>query len=235
MFDDTSPKILIVEDEDSIRQFISLNLKRNHFNAYEASTGEEAIELLNSICPDIVILDLMLPGINGFDVCTKVRAIYPETFIIMLTAKNQDMDKIRGLEIGADDYIVKPFNLLELLARIRALLRRSRSKEEGTNNSIIHSGGITIDLTAQKLYINGKEIDATPREFLLLKVLVENSNKALTRDDILNLAWGKDFMGDYKTVDVHIRKLREKIEDDSANPKLIQTVWGYGYRYEEVK
>lgn len=228
-------KILVVEDEEPIRQFISLNLKRNHFDVYEAATGEKAVELLKDICPDIVILDLMLPGMNGFDVCNRVRAVYPEVFIIMLTAKNQDMDKIIGLEIGADDYIVKPFNLLELLARIRALLRRCRNREDGSDNCIIHSGGITIDLTAQRLYVNGKETDVTPREFLLMKVLVENPGKALTRDDILNLAWGRDFIGDYKTVDVHIRKLREKIENDPADPRLIKTVWGYGYRYEEVK
>lgn len=235
MFDNKLPKILVVEDEDSIRQFIFLNLKRNHFDAYEASTGEEAIELMRNLQPDVVILDLMLPGIKGFDVCLKVRSIYPETFIIMLTAKNQDMDKIMGLEMGADDYIVKPFNLLELLARIRALLRRSKGKAEDYNNSIIHSGDLTIDLTAQKLYVFEKEVDVTPREFLLMKVFMENPGKALTRDDILNLAWGKDFVGDYKTVDVHVRKLREKIENNPASPKLIQTVWGYGYRYEEVK
>lgn len=228
-------KILVVEDDDSIRKFIAINLKRNGFRVFEASSGEDALDNIKVISPEVLILDIMLPGINGFEVCTKVRDIYPDIFIIMLTAKNQDMDKIMGLELGADDYIVKPFNPLELVARIRALLRRTHKIEKNEESNYIIIQNLKLDLKAQSFYINDKEVEVTPREYALLKVFMENPNKALSRDELLNMAWGADFIGDYKTIDVHVRRLREKIEKDPSNPSFIHTVWGHGYRFQEVK
>lgn len=228
-------KILVVEDDDSIRKFISINLKRNGFRVFEAPTGEDALSNIKIIAPEVVILDIMLPGINGFDVCTRVREMYPDVFIVMLTAKNQDMDKIMGLELGADDYIVKPFNPLELVARIRALLRRTHKNEKIEEVNYIIVKNLKLDLKAQSFYMDDKEIEVTPREYALLKVFMENPNKALSRDELLNMAWGADFIGDYKTIDVHVRRLREKIEKDPSNPSFIHTVWGHGYRFQEVK
>lgn len=228
-------KVLVVEDDDSIRKFIAINLKRNGFRVFEAPTGEDAINNIKLIAPEVVILDIMLPGINGFEVCTRVRDIYPDVYIVMLTAKNQDMDKIMGLELGADDYIVKPFNPLELVARIRALLRRSHSHQKSEKTDYIINGNLKIDLKAQSFFIGDREVEVTPREYSLLKVFMENPNKALSRDELLNKAWGDDFMGDYKTIDVHVRRLREKIEKDPSNPSYIHTVWGHGYRFQGVK
>lgn len=227
--------VLVVEDDDSIRKFISINLKRNGFKVFEAASGEEALTSIKTITPEVVLLDVMLPGINGYEVCTKIRDSYPDTFILMLTAKNQDMDKIMGLELGADDYIVKPFNPLELVARIRAFLRRSHNLAKTEENDFIIIENLKIDLTAQSFYLNNEQIEVTPREYALLKVFMQNTNKALSRDELLNLAWGTDFIGDYKTIDVHVRRLREKIEKDPSNPHFIHTVWGHGYRFQEVK
>jgi DNA-binding response OmpR family regulator len=229
-------KILVVEDDDSIRKFISINLKRNNFEVYEAPNGEYALDNIKSISPQVVILDIMLPGINGYDVCVKIREKYPKILIVMLTAKNQDMDKIMGLELGADDYIVKPFNPLELVARIRAMLRRSQQGHSVIpGNNVLASDSLRIDIKAQRLFKNNKPIELTPREFALVKVFMENPDKAFSRDELLNMAWGEDFIGDYKTIDVHVRRLREKVEDDPSSPRFIHTVWGYGYRFQEVK
>lgn len=224
-------KILVVEDDESIRKFIIINLKRDGFLVYEAANGEKVIESISIIQPDLVLLDIMLPGIDGYKVCSTIREKYPEVMIIMLTARGQDMDRVMGLELGADDYVVKPFNPLELSARIRAVLRRSRNADEEDE---IVSGRLKIDLRSRRIYKDGKEIEVTHREFSLIKVFVENEGKALSRDDLLNLAWGGEFFGDYKTVDVHVRRLREKIEDDPSRPRYINTVWGFGYRYQEV-
>lgn len=224
-------KILVVEDDESIRKFIIINLKRDGFLVYEAANGEKVIEIISIIQPDLVLLDIMLPGIDGYKVCSTIREKYPEVMIIMLTARGQDMDRVMGLELGADDYVVKPFNPLELSARIRAVLRRSRNADEEDE---IVSGRLKIDLRSRRIYKDGKEIEVTHREFSLIKVFVENEGKALSRDDLLNLAWGGEFFGDYKTVDVHVRRLREKIEDDPSRPRYINTVWGFGYRYQEV-
>ena len=183
----------------------------------------------------MAILDVMLPGIDGFQVCSILRNEYPKIGIIMLTAKGQDMDKIMGLEYGADDYIVKPFNPLEVVLRVKAILRRMGTKDEKINkdeNKII-SGPFIIDLYSQKLLKNEVEIDVTPKEYMLMKLFIENPNKAFTRDELLNLIWGYDFFGDSKIIDVNIRRLRAKIEDDSSSPKYIETVWGLGYRWKE--
>ena len=226
-------KILLVEDEESIRGFIKINLIRNGFEVIEAGSGEEGIRKALNEKPDMAILDVMLPGIDGFQVCSKLRNEYPKIGIIMLTAKGQDMDKIMGLEYGADDYIVKPFNPLEVVLRVKAILRRIEIEDDKINKdeNKITSGPFVID--SQKLLKNGIEIDVTPKEYMLMKLFIENPNKAFTRDELLNLIWGYDFFGDSKIIDVNIRRLRAKIEDDSSSPKYIETVWGLGYRWKE--
>lgn len=225
-------KVLVVEDEGSIRQFIVINLKRNDFEVAEASSGEDALVKVKSFRPQLVVLDIMLPGMDGFTVCQRLREEWPQLAIIMLTARGQDLDKVMGLELGADDYLVKPFNPLELVARIRSILRRLQiSQQEKTE---ILQAPFRLEIKAQRLYKNNQLIDLTPREFSLVKMFLEKNNQALSRDDILNSVWGNDYVGDPKTVDVHIRRLREKIEDNPSEPYYLETVWGYGYRWREA-
>lgn len=223
-------KILVVEDEMPIRKFICKNLIMNDFKVYECSSGEEALKTIKDEVPELIVLDILLPGIDGFEVCEKVREGFPYIPIIMLTARAQDNDKLAGLKLGADDYIVKPFNPLELIARIEAIFRRMELCRKIESNTII-SQNFKLDKNARKFYKNNKQIDLTPKEFTLVKVLMENYNKAVSRDDLLNKAWGKDFFGDFKNVDVTIRRIREKIEEDSSKPKYIETVWGCGYMW----
>ena len=227
-------KILLVEDEESIRSFLKINLERNSFQVIEAGTGEEGIEKALLEKPEIIILDVMLPGIDGFQVCSRLRKEFPNAGIIMLTAKGQDMDKIMGLEFGADDYIIKPFNPLEVVLRVKAILRRIGISEDESSKdkNKLMGGPFIIDLYSQKLLKDNKEIDVTPKEYMLMKLFIENPNKAFTRDELLNLIWGYNFFGDPKIIDVNIRRLRSKIEDDSSNPKYIETVWGIGYRWK---
>lgn len=222
-------KVLIVEDEASIRKFVKINLERNGYTVFEAESGEDGLKILNTSEIDIVILDVMLPGIDGFEVLRRIREKDNKVVVIMLTAKGQDMDKIMGLEIGADDYMVKPFNPLELVARIRTILRRANSNEKEV--TVLSSHDITIDLTAMKIFKNGVEISLTPKELEIMVFFIKNEGRVLSRNEILDYVWGKNYFGEVKTVDVHVRRLREKIEDDSANPKYIETVWGYGYRW----
>lgn len=221
-------KILLVEDEESIRGFLKINLQRNNFNVIEAESGEEGLELANKEKPKIAILDVMLPGIDGFMVCNKLRSNFPGMGIIMLTAKGQDMDKIMGLEYGADDYIVKPFNPLEVVLRIKALLRRLGED----NREKLQLGPFIIDLYSQKVLKDNVEIDVTPKEYLLMKIFLENPNKAFSRDELLDLVWGENYFGDAKIIDVNIRRLRAKIEDKPSRPDYIETVWGIGYRWK---
>ena len=221
-------KILLVEDEESIRGFLKINLQRNNFNVKGAVSGEEGIELAKRERPKIAILDVMLPGIDGFMVCDKLRRDYPDMGIIMLTAKGQDMDKIMGLEYGADDYIIKPFNPLEVVLRVKALLRRVGEDEKEK----LELGPFIIDLYSQKILKNNIEIDVTPKEYLLMKIFLENPNKAFTRDELLDLVWGENYFGDAKIIDVNIRRLRAKIEDKPSSPDYIETVWGIGYRWK---
>ena len=226
-------KILLVEDEESIRSFLKINLERNSFQVIEAGTGEEGIEKALLEKPEIIILDVMLPGIDGFQVCSRLRKEFPNAGIIMLTAKGQDMDKIMGLEFGADDYIIKPFNPLEVVLRVKAILRRiGISEDESSNKNKLMGGPFIIDLYSQKLLKDNKEIDVTPKEYMLMKLFIEYPNKAFSRDELLNLIWGYNFFGDPKIIDVNIRRLRSKIEDDSSNPQYIETVWGIGYRWK---
>ncbi|MCR6516092.1 MAG: response regulator transcription factor [Clostridium sp.] len=224
-------KILLVEDEVSIRGFLKINLTRNDLEVIEASNGEDGISKAMIEKPDVAILDVMLPGIDGFQVCSKLRAEYPDMGIIMLTAKGQDMDKIMGLEYGADDYIIKPFNPLEVVLRVKALLRRVTSDKK--KEDILKHGPFILDLYSQKITKNELELDLTPKEYLIMKTFIENPNKAFTRDDLLNSVWGYNYFGDPKIIDVNIRRLRAKIEDDSSNPRFIETVWGIGYRWKE--
>ncbi|MCY6355922.1 response regulator transcription factor [Clostridium sp. ZS2-4] len=223
-------KILVVEDEEAIRSFIKINLIRNKFEVLEADSGEKALDIVKETELDLIILDIMLPGIDGFQVCRRIREINEEIAIVMLTAKTQDMDKIMGFEFGADDYVVKPFNPLELVARIKAIFKRiCKNKEEIKE---IEKGIFKLDLDRKIFYKDNKPIELTYREFNVMKIFMEKENKALSRDELLNLAWGEDFFGDVKTVDVHIRRIREKIEKNPSKPQFIRTIWGYGYSFK---
>lgn len=225
-------KVLIVEDESSIRGFLKINFKRNNFIVVEASSGEEAIKKARLENPVITILDVMLPGMDGFKTCELLRKEYSNMGIIMLTARSQDMDKIMGLEFGADDYMIKPFNPLELIARVNALLRRI-DNNIGDTSKVLESGCFKIDEAAMKAYKDDKELDLRPKEYMLMKVFIENEGKALSRDELLDMVWGYSYLGDTKIVDVNIRRLREKIEENSSKPKYIETVWGVGYRWRK--
>ena len=221
-------RVLVVEDEKSIRKFIQINLEREGYITFEAETGEEALEILKNRTIDVIVLDLMLPGISGLDVCREIREIDGDIGIIMLTAKSQDMDKIIGLEYGADDYMTKPFNPKELILRIETLAKRMTFKEDG---NIITKGNFKLDTNNESLTNNGVEVKLTPTEYSILEIFMSNPKKTFKRDDILNEVWGYDFIGDTKIVDVNIRRLRSKIEEDPANPQHIKTVWGVGYRW----
>ena len=228
-----SIKVLLVEDEDNIRQFTKINLAREGFEILEAESGEKGVELAELNKPDVAVLDIMLPGIDGFEVCKILRNKFPDIVIIMLTAKTQDNDKIEGLERGADDYLTKPFNPRELILRIKSVLRRSPQKQN--NSQIIEDEIFKLDMYSRTFYKNGKEITLTPTELNIIKLLMQNPGKAITRDELMDKAWGEDFIGDAKIVDVNMRRLRSKIEEDSTHPKYIVTVWGVGYRWENKK
>jgi DNA-binding response OmpR family regulator len=226
-------KILIVEDEEGIRGFLRINFLRNNFKVLEANCGEEGIQIARIEKPKVAILDVMLPGMDGFKTCEVLRKEFPSIGIIMLTAKTQDMDKIMGLECGADDYVVKPFNPTELILRTKALLRRLSENNETEEKRFIESNPFRIDTYSQKIYKDDFELEITPKEYILMKIFIENPEKAFSRDELLNLVWGYDFIGDPKIVDVNIRRLRTKIEEKASQPIFIQTVWGTGYRWRK--
>ena len=226
-------KVLVLEDESSIRSFIVINLIRAGYEVVEAETGEEALEKLSEN-PDVrvTLLDIMLPGIDGFEVCRRVRAAYPHIGIIMLTARSEDADKIIGLESGADDYITKPFNILEVKARIKAIMRRTAgSQPKKEDSKVIEAGDLRLDCESRRLFILNKEVNLTAKEFDLLELLVNNPNKVYSRENLLNLVWGYEYPGDVRTVDVHVRRLREKIEKNPSEPKYVHTKWGVGYYF----
>lgn len=229
-------KILLVEDEVSIRKFIKINLEREGFEVFEAGSGEEGLEIAEREKPAIVLLDIMLPGMDGFEVCDKLRKSFPHLGIIMLTAKAEDYDKIMGLQSGTDDYLTKPFNPTELTLRIKSLERRlgSDSKEEKKGERFLESGIFKVDVYGHKFYKNGVEVELTPTEHEIVKFFITNANRALSRDEILNAVWGEEFLGDSKIVDVNIRRLRSKVEEDAAHPVYIETVWGVGYRWKNA-
>lgn len=224
-------KVLILEDEVSIRSFVVINLKRAGYDVVEAGTGEEALELLKSN-PDVgvAILDIMLPGIDGFEVCRSIRATDKKIGIIMLTARSQEMDKITGLMTGADDYMTKPFSPAELTARIDALYRRV-GPESGGESTEITQGPFVLNTRNRTLEKEGKRIKLTQVEYAIIKLFMQNPGRALSREDILASVWGRDYDGELKIVDVNIRRLRIKIEDNTANPTYITTVWGFGYKW----
>ena len=227
-------KILILEDEIGIRSFVSINLKREGYEIIEAGTGTEAIEQISNN-PDISIalLDVMLPDMSGIEVCKFIRQQFDQIGIIMLTAKGQEEDKLEGFISGADDYIVKPFSIKELLVRVSALIRRVKKDENKTKTNEIISDPFILNIDKRKLYKNGIEIELTPTEFSIVKYLMVNTKKSLSRDQILNEVWGSNYLYDFKIVDVNIRRIRNKIEDDPSKPKYIQTVWGYGYCFRK--
>ena len=225
-------KILILEDEPNIRGFVVINLRRSGYEPIEAETGREALDKLNKN-PDIcmALLDVMLPDIDGFEVCRRIRATGSKIGIIMLTAKSQEIDKVTGLMNGADDYVTKPFSPAELTARIDALVRRLGLDEEDKKSYELVSGPFTLNTRNRTLERNGKRLKLTQIEFQLMKLFLENPGKAMSREDILKDVWGENFNGEYKTVDVNIRRLRIKIESDPTEPEYLTTVWGYGYKW----
>lgn len=225
-------KILLIEDEKHIRKFVNISLKREGFEVIEAENGELGIEEVAKESPDIVILDIMLPGIDGYQVCEFLKKNYPQIGIIMLTARAQDTDKIMGLEFGADHYIIKPFNPLELLAIVKSLLRRMNLGDNLRGRDLI-SGVFRIDLNSKTVYKNNDEIEFTPKEYLIMKMFIENPNRAFSRDELLDMVWGYNYIGENKIIDVNIRRIRSKIEDNSSKPKYIETVWGTGYKWRE--
>lgn len=228
-------KILILDDEDPIRQFMKINLDYQGYQTVEASSGEEALKVFEEEKPAVAILDIMLPGISGYEVCEKIRDMSPMTGIIMVSAKSQDIDKILGLEKGADDYIIKPFNPQELILRVKSLMRRvnlNPSNQEEIEIKSLKDGPFTLDIYSKTFYKDDKEIDVTPTEFTILEYFIKNKGKAMTRDEIMKETWGDNYSNDTKIVDVNIRRIRAKIEENPAKPAFIETVWGTGYRWK---
>ncbi len=226
-------RILVVDDERLIVKGIRFSLMQDGYEVEAAYDGEEGLEKVKNGHYDVILLDLMLPKMSGLEVCQQIRE-FSMVPIIMLTAKGEDMDKILGLEYGADDYITKPFNILEVKARIKAILRRAAAAEKKEDSSVIESGELRLDRENRRLSIAGREINnLTSKEFELLEFLVENPGKVYGRAKLLELVWGKDYPGDERTVDVHVRRLREKIEPNPSEPTYVQTKWGAGYYYQE--
>lgn len=224
-------KVLVLEDESSIRSFIVINLRRAGYEVIEAESGEEALEKLKTNSDTrVALLDVMLPGIDGFEVCRRIRATNSRIGIIMLTARSQEMDKVTGLMTGADDYVTKPFSPAELTARVDALMRRSGGGND-ENSAEINQPPFLLNTRNRTLEKDGRRIKLTQVEYAIVKMFMENPGKALSREEILDLVWGRDYFGELKIVDVNIRRLRLKIEDNATNPVYITTVWGYGYKW----
>ena len=227
-------KILLVDDEKVIVKAMKFNFEREGYAVEVAYDGEEALKLAKDKTIDIIVLDLMLPKIDGLTVCQKIRD-FSDVPIIMATAKTEDMDKIMGLEYGADDYITKPFNILELKARVKAILRRTAKPQSGTTGAKVNVGTVELDYNRRTVTIAGKTVDLTGKEFDLMDLLVANAGKVYSRESLLDLVWGYEYPGDIRTVDVHVRRLREKIEPNSAEPIYLLTKWGAGYYFNDVK
>ncbi|WP_195953832.1 winged helix-turn-helix domain-containing protein [Clostridium saudiense] len=224
-------KILVVDDEEHILELISFNLTNNGYKVIKANNGIDAVKLAIEEKPKLILLDLMIPGKDGYDVCREVRSNSEirNIPIIMLTAKSEELDKILGLELGADDYITKPFSVRELLARVKAVLRRFSVIEP--ESSVLVFGNLKADFEKREIHVKDKKLDLTLKEFELLEILIRNKGKILTRDTLLDKIWGYEYIGETRTVDVHIRYLRKKVEEDDKNPKLIETIRGVGYRF----
>ena len=236
--EDGMAKILVVDDEKLIVKGLRFSLMQDGYQVDTAYDGEEALAKAKGNDYDIILLDVMLPKMDGFEVCQQIRE-FSNVPIIMLTAKSEDMDKILGLDYGADDYITKPFNVLEVKARIKAIMRRTSAsrKEAGQPDApkshVIESRELRLDCDNRRLSISGREINLTSKEFELLELLVRHPGKVYGREELLTAIWGQDFLGDVRTVDVHVRRLREKIEPNPSEPKYVQTKWGIGYYYQE--
>lgn len=226
-------KVLVVDDEKLIVKGIRFSLLQDGMEVDCAYDGEEAFNMAKANSYDMILLDVMLPKMDGFEVCQAIRE-FSDVPIVMLTAKGDDMEKILGLEYGADDYITKPFNILEVKARIKAIMRRtSPERAPQVQSSVIEKGDIKLDCDSRRLFINDNEINLTAREFELLEILIKNENKVYSRESLLKIVWGEDYPGDVRTVDVHVRRLREKIEANPSEPKYVHTKWGVGYYYNQ--
>ena len=225
-------RILIVEDDLSIAEMTRLCLVKNNYICELCHDGAKAAEMIENKAYDLVLLDVMLPKLTGFEVCQQIRE-FSNVPSIMLTAKTEDMDKILGLEYGADDYLTKPFNILELKARIKAILRRVTSQNSAVSKPTVSAGGIELDYNLRRVKIGNKVIELTAKEFDLCDLFVTNPGKVYSRENLLDIVWGYDYPGDIRTVDVHVRRLREKIEPDAAAPTYILTKWGVGYYFKE--
>ena len=227
----TKETILVVDDEKEIADLVALYLQNEGFRVSKAYDATGALELVGTEPPDLAVLDVMLPDLDGFRLCQKIREAHSFP-IIMLTAKGEDMDKILGLEYGADDYITKPFNILEVKARIKAIIRRTgKRKDQREDGSIVAKGDMRIDCESRRVVIGDREINLTAKEFDRLELLATHPNKVYSRENLLNLVWGYEYPGDVRTVDVHIRRLREKIETQPSDPKYVYTKWGVGYYF----
>lgn len=225
-------RILVVDDEKLIVKGIRFSLEQDGMEVDTAFDGEEALEYAKNNAYDIILLDVMLPKLTGFEVCQQIRE-FSNVPIIMLTAKSEDMDKILGLEYGADDYITKPFNILEVKARIKAIMRRTSTKKEKENSdTVIILKDLKLDRESRRVFIHEDEVNLTTKEFDVLELLLLNSGKVYSRDNLLKIIWGEDYPGDVRTVDVHIRRLREKIETNPSEPQYVQTKWGRGYFFK---
>ena len=226
-----SRRVLVVDDEKLIVKGIRYSLEQDGMDVDCAYDGDEALKLAKENAYDIILLDIMLPKHDGFEVCQMIRE-FSDVPIIMLTAKGDDMDKILGLEYGADDYITKPFNILEVKARIKAIMRRVTKQAQGqTEDKILNKGEMKIDCESRRVFIADREINLTAKEFDLLELLAMNPNKVYSRENLLNIVWGYEYPGDARTVDVHIRRLREKVETNPSDPKYVYTKWGVGYYF----
>lgn len=225
-------KVLVVDDEKLIVKGIKFSLEQEDLEVDAAYDGEEALEMVKKEKYDLIILDVMLPKIDGLNVCRQIRE-FSNVPIIMLTAKGEDMDKIMGLEYGADDYITKPFNILELKARIKAILRRVTNIQKESNNKRIKISGLEMDISSRRVFIDGKEVNLTAKEFDMLELFASNPGKVYSREALLETIWGYDYPGDVRTVDVHVRRLREKIEKNPSQPDYIYTKWGVGYYFKD--
>lgn len=225
-------KVLVVDDEKLIVKGIRFSLEQDGMEVHCAYDGEEALQLARQEVFDIILLDVMMPKLDGFEVCRTIRE-FSNVPIVMLTAKGDDMDKILGLEYGADDYITKPFNILEVKARIKAIMRRTSVAPGNGAADFVESGDIRLDCESRRLFIKGREIGLTSKEFDMLELLVTNPDKIYSRETLLNLVWGSDYPGDVRTVDVHVRRLREKIEPNPSEPRYVHTKWGQGYYFQK--
>ncbi|MCI9620641.1 MAG: response regulator transcription factor [Dorea sp.] len=226
-----SRRVLVVDDEKLIVKGIRFSLEQDGMKVDCAYDGEEALKLAKENAYDLILLDIMLPKNDGFEVCQQIRE-FSDVPIVMLTARNDDMDKILGLEYGADDYITKPFNILEVKARIKAIMRRTGKRDQNqVNDKMIIKGSMRIDCESRRVVIDDKEVNLTAKEFDLLELLAMNPNKVYSRENLLNIVWGYEYPGDARTVDVHIRRLREKVETNPSDPKYVYTKWGVGYYF----